>query len=151
MALFVLSEQLLMSDDVRKFTEDPVEQRLIEDFLYILEKMELNNELFCYLDVYEILGQNGFDARKIQEQLMLYLQERHLNYEKKRLQTVTDYRNYTYMKRKWKSFLKREKRREPSWEEIVDRIDHFFSPIWVAAFEDRLYIGDWMPELNRYL
>ncbi|MGN0342246.1 MAG: hypothetical protein ACI4DO_05575 [Roseburia sp.] len=151
MAEFVLSDQILRGDQVEEFSEDAVEMRLLEDFLYVLDKMELNNELFVYLDLYEILKNNSIEARKLQNQLMILIKERKLIYKQNRLETVVSYGTYSYMKKKWKSFLKSKKRKEPSWEEVIHVLDQCFSPIWAAMYEDRIYIGDWMPEISRYL
>lgn len=147
----MLKDEILKGEDVDRFSENSTEIRLLEDFFYILDKMELNNELSVYLDLYEILKNNSVEARKLQSQLMILMEERHLSYKRNRLETVISYGTYSYMKKKWKSFLKSRKIKSPTWEEIIHVLDQCFSPIWAAIYEDRIYIGDWMPEISRYL
>lgn len=151
MAEFVLRDEILKGEDVEKIFDNPTEIRLLEDFLYILDKMELVNELSVYLDLYEILKKNTLEARKLQSQLILLMQQRSLDYKENRLGTVVSYGSYSYMKKKWKVFLKSRKIKSPAWEDVIHVLDQCFSPIWQAIHQDQIYIGDWMPELNRYL
>ena len=151
MAGFMLRDEILKGEDLEQFSDQSTEMRLLEDFLYILDKMELNNELSVYLDLYEILNNNSMEARKLQNQLMMLMKDRNLTYQRNRLETVVSYGTYSYMKKKWKSFLKSRKIKSPTWEEIIYALDQCFSPIWAAIYEDRIYIGDWMPEISRYL
>ena len=64
---------------------------------------------------------------------------------------IVSYRDYTYMKKKWKVFLRSIKEKEPQWEAVIERFLCFFEPIWQAVIEDLVFFGDWMPELNRFL
>ena len=100
MAEFMLKDEILTGEDVDRFSENSTEIRLLEDFFYILDKMELNNELSVYLDLYEILKNNSVEARKLQSQLMILMEERHLSYKRNRLETVISYGTYSYMKKK---------------------------------------------------
>ena len=64
---------------------------------------------------------------------------------------VKTYKDYTFMKKKWKVFLRSIHSKEPAWEQVMERFVSFFEPIWKAVAEDFIFFGDWMPELNRFL
>ena len=68
-----------------------------------------------------------------------------------RFEILAGYREYAYMKRKWKAFLRSIHSKEPSWTVTMDRFLQFFGPIWKAIVEDTVFFGDWMPELGRFL
>ena len=55
------------------------------------------------------------------------------------------------MKRKWTAYLKREHKKEPDWVEVMTLLEAFFPPVWRAIIKDDIFIGDWMPELCRFL
>ena len=61
------------------------------------------------------------------------------------------YRDYRYMKKKWNSYLKRQNQKEPVWEDVMEKILAFLQPVWEMMQQDMIFIGDWMPELGRYL
>lgn len=141
----------IKNNQVISFWQYPSEQRIAECFVTILEKMELINDLSNYQAVYYILSKEPLDGRRVQQQIMEYAKVRELILNDNRLTTILNYRNYTYMKKKWHSYLKQEKKKTPSWEDVINKMEHFFVPVWNAIMEDTIYIGDWMPELARFL
>lgn len=141
----------LQEDQVIRFLLYPLEQLVAESFITILEKMELINDLSPYLEIYGILEHEPIEGRRLQQMIADEGRQRALDLREDRLDIVLNYRNYTYMKKKWRAYLKRERRSAPSWEEVIDRFRVFFPPLWEAVIRDRVYIGDWMPELQRFL
>ncbi|MDE7435888.1 MAG: hypothetical protein K2N01_08775 [Lachnospiraceae bacterium] len=141
----------LQNNQVIQFLLYPSEQIVVENFVTILEKMELINDLSPYLEIYTILGRETIEGRRLQQMIADEGRQRALHFREDRLDMILNYRNYTYMKKKWRAYLKRERRNTPSWEEVIDRFGTFFPPLWEAVIRDRVYIGDWMPELQRFL
>lgn len=142
---------LMQNNQVIRFLQYPSEQIVAEHFVTILEKMELINDLTPYQELYGILGREAMDGRRLQQLIIEEGRNRNLNFGANRLATVLSYENYTYMKKKWKAYLKREQRKTPLWEEVMKRLSAFSPPLWDAIIADRIYIGDWMPELQRFL
>lgn len=127
----------------------PSEYVITEKFLEILDKLELLNEMSCYLDVYETLKRDMLSGRKVWESLYAGCIARKLAVEKQRLDLVLSYREYPYMEKKWKVYLRRQKRTQPDWKEVIDMIERFFGVIWEHMCRNVVYLGDWMPELGR--
>ena len=71
--------------------------------------------------------------------------------EKERFDMFEGYQSSSYMKKKWKSYLKKEKKKTPSFEEVMKVMIAYYRPIWDSLAEGNYYLGDWMPELMRYL
>ena len=92
----------LQENTVIQFLQYPYEQVVAENFVEILEKMELINDLSCYEEIYGILKKEALDGRK-------------------------------------------------DWVEVMTLLEAFFPPVWRAIIRDEIFIGDWMPELCRFL
>ena len=39
----------------------------------------------------------------------------------------------------------------PQWKEVIELLTAFFAPIFEGVLKDEVFLGDWMPELGRYL
>lgn len=129
----------------------PSENVAAEKFLDILEKLELMNDLSGYMEIYEILKKEALSGRKVWELVNEGCKERGIAVEKSRFDLLLSYQNSSFMKKKWKAFLRHEKKKGPGWDEILQMIDLFFSVIWQHMCENLIYLGDWMPELGRYI
>ncbi len=129
----------------------PMEYIVADGLADILEMLELINDMERYQHVYTIAARETLDGRKIQQQLAVRCHEKKISYEERRIKMLESYRGYAYMRKKWNLFLKSENRKAPSWEEVLDKVHSLLSPIWKMSVEDMIFIGDWMPELKRYL
>ena len=129
----------------------PVEAEVAKHVFIILTKLELLNEMEHYLYLYELLSTCSLEGKEVCMRIRDALYEEYIVADEGRLATYLSYRNYSYMKRKWKALLRRYKIKTPSWEETHDRITSFLEPLWECLKENRLFFGDWMPQLGRFL
>lgn len=127
------------------------EEVLAEKYVKIVTKLELIQDMGVYYDIYCLLGSQGIDGRKVREYIDKACEKNHISRKKDPLETIESYKNYPFMKKKWKVFLRSISSREPSWEAAVGRFLKFFKPIWKAVMGDYVFFGDWMPELDRFL
>lgn len=127
----------------------PSEFVITEKFLEILDKLELINDMSCYLDIYDILKRDVLSGRKVWELLSEGCTRYGIAVEEKRLAMLSSYRTSSYMEKKWKAFLRRKKRKQPVWNDVMDIIERFFCVIWDHMCRNVVYLGDWMPELGR--
>lgn len=127
------------------------ESILAEKFMEIITKLELIQSLKAYYDVYYLLDRESVDGRKVREIINEKCDFTKIQKDMSRMEMVKVYKNYAYMKKKWKSFLRSIHSKEPGWEQVMERFVSFFEPIWKAVIEDFIFFGDWMPELNRFL
>ena len=117
--------------------------------LEIIEKLELINDLSCYMDIYEIMKKEILSGRKVWELLYQGCKDRNIQVEEKRFDMLKSYQTSRYMEKKWKAYLRREKRQQPGWNEMTDLLFRFFSVLWEHMCQNIIYLGDWMPELGR--
>ncbi len=143
----------LLADHCRKVQIRcyPGEYVVSEKFLEILDKLELLNDMSCYMDIYETLKRNMLSGRKVWESLYEGCKERRIQVEDQRFEIILSYRKHPYMEKKWKAYLRRQKREHPGWDEVLDVIERFFGVIWRYMCMNVVYLGDWMPELGRYI
>ena len=129
----------------------PMEGILAEHFIRIMRDMELINNMGSYYILYELLSKEMNSSRKVTEQIESLAKEQRIPLKKERFEMFEGYQNSSYMKKKWKSYLKKEKKKTPSFEEVMKVMIAYYRPIWDSLAEGNYYLGDWMPELMRYL
>ena len=129
----------------------PMEGILAEHFIRIMRDMELINDMGSYYILYELLSKEMNSSRKVTEQIESLAKEQRIPLKKERFEMFEGYQNSSYMKKKWKSYLKIEKKKTPSFEEVMKVMIAYYRPIWDSLAEGNYYLGDWMPELMRYL
>lgn len=129
----------------------PMEGILAEHFIRIMWDMELINDIGSYYILYELLSKEMNSSRKVTEQIESLAKEQKIPLKKERFEMFEGYQSSSYMKKKWKSYLKKEKKKTPSFEEVMKVMIAYYRPIWDSLAEGNYYLGDWMPELMRYL
>lgn len=133
------------------YLENPKEDILVNHLLEIIKKLELINEMDHYYDALEIISKYPINGRKFKEMLQQALISNNIEITRKRLDTIKGYSDYTYMKKKWKVELRQKKRSEPSWTDTLECLMKFLEPIWDCMETNMVFIGDWMPQIKRFL
>ena len=129
----------------------PKEQLLIEALVEIIRKMELITDFRAYDTAYLILSTEILDGRHVREILSAALFDTQLTIDQKRLNMLLNYRDFNYMKKKWKTYLRGTKKEGPAFENVMDLIGTFLTPLWDSISKDTVFFGDWMPDLKRFL
>lgn len=143
---------LFMQDNSKiPYLEYPAELILTEQLFIILKNMELIPEMHAYDRVYQILNSDAVDGRHIRELLFEFCTKEEIPFQEERVTEILSYRDYTYMRKRWEKYLRHRKRKEPSWNEVMELLEKFLPRIWTSLCEDEIFFGDWMPELGRFL
>lgn len=130
---------------------NPKEEELTKHLVEIIEKLELINNMDHYYLAYEILTTNPVNGRKVKDRLFEQLKEKNIVIDDTRINMLRSYLDYTYMKKKWKVELRQKKKSEPEWSDVNKCIINFLNPIWDAMEKNMVFLGDWMPQLKRFL
>ena len=130
---------------------NPKEEELSKHLLEIIEKLELINDMNHYLIAYDILVTNPVNGRKVKDRLQDLLLQKNIKIDDSRIKMLEGYGDYTYMKKKWKVALRQNKTSEPQWTDVNKCIMNFLKPIWEAMESNMVFLGDWMPQLKRFL
>lgn len=129
----------------------PAEELLFDDLAEVFAKLELVGDMAVYERIYDILNVTGFEGRQLQKQLVSFLSEREIKMDEVRYAQMEAYLTYPFMIKKWKAYLKRNRRTAPGWDEVYGRFWSFIQPLWSANLHGMVYLGSWIPDLCRYL
>lgn len=127
------------------------ESILAEDLFEIMRKLELISDMEAYVEANQILKEYSISGRYILEEFSAMAKKEPKVAAMRRLEQISSYRNYGYMKKRWQQYERIHLNQKEEWEMVVDRIVAFISPIWKALCTDEIFFDDWMPELERFL
>ncbi len=147
-----------------------------EELAAILKYLELNNDMMPYLSLYRVLTTKVLDGIQVSKKLRLICEKENISFLPERAELLAGYNGYQYMLRKWKQLERREKRRLkkaftdgtmvgdktgdifvnqtkelPKWDEVSLLVGNFALPVWEHVCKGELFVGEWMPELGRFL
>lgn len=129
----------------------PAEELLFDDLAEVFTKLELLGDMAAYERIYDILNVTGFEGRQLQKQLVSFLAEREITMDEVRYAQMEAYLTYPFMIKKWKAYLRKNRKTVPGWDEVYGRFWSFLQPLWSANLQGMVYLGSWIPELCRYL
>lgn len=127
------------------------ESILAEDLFELMRKLELITDMEAYAEANEILKEYSISGRYILEEFTLMGEKEPKVVSMKRLEQITSYKNYGYMKKRWQQYERAHGKEKEEWETVLTRILSFLGPVWKALCEDVVFFDDWMPELERFL
>lgn len=131
--------------------EYPSDDILAEQLLEILKDVELTSLMQAYDTAYQILDRQPVHGRQMCSLLREVCGEEHFPLDADRADEILFCRDQAYLKKRWGKYLRHQKRKEPSWETVMEKLSAFLPRIWNAICGDVLFFGDWMPELGRFL
>jgi hypothetical protein len=148
----VYRTQLIREQDI-SYCKYPQELEVVECFYDILESLELIGGMDPYAEIYRILTSQPFDGRHIEQTMEQYGTRRIITNLESRWREVCGYGTYTYMKKRWNRYRKEQPffTEADGWERVIELMIHFFSPVLEALDKNEIFMGDWMPQLGRYL
>ncbi len=142
------------------------EEYLSRSFYKIVEELELITPMSWYKDGYDILTTQMISGRKVSESFGQLFLENAIPGLKERLEIVDSFQDYKYMEKRWENYMGRfwtkslplcdgdeiePESGEPNWQQVIQLFVRFFTPIFDVALKNELFIGDWMPQIGRYL
>lgn len=144
-------EEIFPEKEKAIYCKFPSEEYLSRGFYEILNSLELLNDLSWYQEIYGILTRESVNGRKVWDSFRRLLLEQPMPSVEKRLDTLKSYEGYWYMEKKWNNQCVGEKEEYPQWNQVIQLFGKFFTPIFEGVMKDEVFIGDWMPQLGRYL
>lgn len=146
-------ERKLMFDERKTYSYYSYsrESMLSESIFEMMRKLELISNMEVYDTINEILKNQTISGRHVVEELKIMGGNEPKVISMKRLEQITSYRTYGYMKKKWQQYVRNHKATSEEWEVVMERILSFLTPLWKALCENEIFFDDWMPELGRFL
>lgn len=145
-------EDLITGKKLTILTYQP-EFRVCDLIVPILDKLELMNDMEVYEELYDVLSSDPLDGLKLFKTFEKMVSESVLKDGKLegRYERFKKYRNNTFLKKKWKAYLRVNREMEVKWEDVYDKIMACFSPLIEAHIKNEVFLDSWMPELGRFL
>jgi hypothetical protein len=126
------------------------ENRLSRDVFTIMDRLELISDMRSYYDTYQLLRSEPLSGRYVMEELDALVEASPRVKKEQRLEQVAGYRDYAYMRKRWEKYLRNHGQQPVAWEEALDLILAFVTPVWRSLCNDEVFVDDWMPELGRF-
>lgn len=146
-----LAEEGAAGRDVIAYCKFGNEEYLARSFYEVIDALEWLDDLLWYQEIYDILAQKAVNGRKVWECLHGLLEERPISFLRNRLNRVKGYEGYAPMETRWEALHENEPGGYPQWEEVIQLLGEFYTPIFEGILKDEIFFGDWMPQLKRYL
>jgi len=129
------------------------EERVCSLIFPILSKLELMNDMDIYFEIYELLMKEPLDGLKLFKNFERKLERKDIKKETlvDRVRRFSKYDNNTFLKKKWKAYLRVNRYESVDWKNVHNRIDAFIEPLVQAMENNNVFIDSWLPELGRYL
>ena len=136
---------------VCKYLSYSKESVLSEDVFEIMRMLELISDMKTYDQINDILKTQTINGRRVLDELKVMGEKEPKVISMKRMEFISSYINYGYMKKRWQQYAKKNRNETEEWEIVIGRILAFLGPIWKALCENDIFFDDWMPELERFL
>lgn len=127
------------------------ESILAESLFDIMRKLELISDMEAYAEANEILKEYSVSGRYILDEFVAMGEKEPKVISMKRLEQLSSYKNYGYMKKRWQQYERAHGKNKEDWENVLKRILSFLGPVWKALCENEIFFDDWMPDLERFL
>ena len=107
--------------------------------------------LIAHLPIYPLLSQESMEGTRVCIHLRKECERGNIRFQGSRWEKILSYKTNTKMKHKWDKYKKRQNVMSLEWENVIDGINSFATPIWNSLIKDEIFFGDWMPQLQRFL
>lgn len=120
-----------------------LESTIAEKFDAILQRFELTGRMKDFYDIYYLSRTFDFDGLKLQTAIQETLQNRGTAYEKDSFARVLALAEDEDMQTKWRYFLKTLGNPEIPFAEVIDGLQQFLEPVWVAILSENEISANW--------
>ena len=120
-----------------------LESTIAEKFDAILQRFELTGRMKDFYDIYYLSRTFDFDGLKLQTAIQETLQNRGTAYEKDSFDRILALADDEDMQTKWRYFLKTLGNPEIPFAEVIDGLQQFLAPVWIAFLSEDELSANW--------
>lgn len=125
-----------------------LESTIAEKFDAILQRFELTGRMKDFYDIYYLSHAFDFDGLKLQTAIQETLQNRGTSYEKDSFERVLALADNADIQTKWRYFLKTLGNHAISFIEVINQLQVFLEPVWIALIYEQEYQVKWFADQN---
>lgn len=127
------------------------EMELAELFADAYDRMELMMDMAALDSIYYYSTTNKFDGRYLMMNIVSVMEKQGMKLSYETLELLYRSMQSKSIASRFKGYLRSQKRTEPKYTQVYDCFYKIYDPICTTILRDEIFLGDWMPEVGRYL
>jgi predicted nucleotidyltransferase component of viral defense system len=120
-----------------------LESTISEKLDAILQRLELTSRMKDFYDIYYLSHTFDFDGTSLQQAFFETLKNRGTPYSRDSIKMILELTKDTDLQTRWKQFVKRIKLPDLNFHEVLQAMDTFLRPVWIAMIEKKEYLRHW--------
>lgn len=141
----------LRSKEAFSYLISPPEIEVARNFYRIFRDLELISEIECFERIFNLITESPLDGKQVWNELNALAPSQLKISDVDYIKRLGSYKDNPEMKKKWNNYIKRQNKLTNDWKKVINALIIFIKPIWNAIENDDPFIGDWVPELGRFL
>lgn len=127
------------------------ESEVAKNLYTIFKELDLINDMGIYFRTFNHIMKDHLEGKIVWSELRAFLSSPKVDVNSEILRRFIEYKEDSAMRKKWEKYIKRQEIESIEWKKIINAISVFINPIFETIIENRPFVGDWMPELGRFL
>lgn len=127
-----------------------LESTIAEKFDAMITLLELNSRMKDFYDIYYLSRKFNFNGSEVLSAIKATFKTRNTPYTEKTFQDILEFKNNSEMNSRWMQFLKRLKLDVISFDEVINQIDIFITPIWNSIITSKDFNKNWNSITNEW-
>lgn len=133
----------LLDSDKPEIIAYSVESAISEKFEAMISLSILNSRLKDFYDIYNLLSNNSFDGRVLNEAIYETFQKRRTSFEKEHLLFMKEFAEDEERNQQWNLLLSRNGFQPILFSEVMGKITLFLKPIYQKIVVEEEFFGTW--------
>lgn len=129
----------------------PKEAEVAEGLFRIFNELELISDIGVYDQVITSVMNIPLDGKLVWTVLSEEYKGRKKTPNPLAVEIIKSYSGNSYLKKSWDKYQKRHNKESVEWKKVITIVQVFATPLWDALCKDEVFLGDWMPEIGRFL
>ena len=138
-----LEYPVLLNQETPEINAYSLESVIAEKFEAMIKLSMINSRMKDFYDLYIISENNSFDGRVLQEAIFNTLQRRATSLKKNPLIFTEEFIKNERKKTMWENYLKRIGKKDIKFENVMERIDKFLSPVYKHIIKEKEFFKIW--------
>lgn len=127
------------------------ETELAQFLIYCLEKMELLSDMTILDSIYAYLKNHPIEGRYLQSCIEDEMERMGIAFDQEYFDLFQVSMKSRLLKQRFQGYLRTGKRKDIVYDQVEELMEKAYLPILSAILKKEIFIGDWMPEVERYL
>ena len=129
----------------------PADEMIMEYIFEMMSKMMFLDDMSVPMDCYGLLSECDISGMEFSRKFKAAAEMKNLRLDKGEMDIFSRLKTDKLIKKRFKAYARQSGKPDISWADAFGMIYDFLSPVYEELVCDRLFVGDWMGDLGRYL